>query len=365
MIRRLFHPLDRYVFREFAKIFFATALGFPLLVTVFDLTDNLDKYLNRNLPRMDIALSYLYWIPDNMTMVLPAATLFAAVFTIGQLTRHSEITAAKASGISFHRMILPILLGSVFAGLLTLGTSELSPRTNRRHAELLQEVKFTSGTERFNFAYAAEHGRVYKVTSLRVDQGTIDGIQIERKGRDQKDAGYPTYFLTAESGRWTANDGWKLRDGTLHLIPTSTTDITFKFDSLRDRRLQETPKAMLGSSTAPQEMRYQELGKYIAALERSGGDADELRVERALKLAIPVTCIIIALFGAPLATSTQRGGAAYGIAVSLATTICFLILIQLTKAVGAKGLLEPELAAWIPNAFFGLTGIILLARVRT
>ena len=364
MIGRFVRPLDRYVFGEFAKIFLSTAVGFPLLVTVFDLTDNLDKYLNRNLPRMDIAWSYLYWIPDNMSMVLPAATLFAAVFTIGQLTRHAEITAAKASGISFHRLIVPIFLGSIVAGLLTLGAAELSPRTNRRRGELLQEVKFTSGTERFNFAYAAEHGRVYKVTSLRVDQGSIDGIQIERKGRE-KDAGYPTYFLTAETGRWTATGGWNLRDGTIHLIPNTTTDITFKFDSLRDRRFVETPKAMLGSATAPQEMRYQELGQYIAALERSGGDADELRVERALKLAIPITCIIIALFGAPLATSTQRGGAAYGIAVSLATTISFLILIQLTKAVGGKGMLEPEVAAWIPNALFGLTGILLLSRVRT
>jgi lipopolysaccharide export system permease protein len=364
VIRRLFHPLDRYVLGEFSKIFLATAVGFPLLVTVFDLTDNLDKYMNRNLPRMDIARSYLYWIPDNMSMVLPAATLFAAVFTIGQLTRHAEITAAKASGISFHRLILPILLGSVVAGLMTLGAGELSPRTNRRRAELLQEVKFTSGTERFNFAYAAEQGRVYKVTSLRVDQGSIDGLQIERKGRE-KDAGYPTYFLTAETGRWTPKGGWSLRDGTMHLIPSTTMDVAFKFDSLRDRRMVETPKSMLGSSTAPQEMRYQELGKYIAALERSGGDADELRVERALKLAIPITCIIIALFGAPLATSTQRGGTAFGIGVSLATTITFLILIQLTKAVGGKGLLEPELAAWIPNALFGLTGLLLLARVRT
>jgi lipopolysaccharide export system permease protein len=151
----------------------------------------------------------------------------------------------------------------------------------------------------------------------------------------------------------------------MHVIPTNTADITFKFDSIKDRNFQEAPKTMLGSSTAPQEMRYEELGKYIAALERSGGDADELRVERALKLAIPITCIIIALFGAPLATSTQRGGAAYGIAVSLATTIAFLILIQLTKAVGAKGLLDPDIAAWLPNALFGLTGIILMARVRT
>jgi lipopolysaccharide export system permease protein len=112
-------------------------------------------------------------------------------------------------------------------------------------------------------------------------------------------------------------------------------------------------------------MGYRDLSRYITALERSGGDANELRVERALKLAIPITCIIIALFGAPLATSTQRGGAAYGIGISLGTTIIFLMLIQLTKAVGGKGIISPEVAAWMPNAVFAFIGMIMLTRVRT
>ena len=47
--------------------------------------------------------------------------------------------------------------------------------------------------------------------------------------------------------------------------------------------------------------------------------------------------MIIMLFGAPLATSNQRGGAAYGVGVSLGTTVIFLMLVQLTQAVGRKG----------------------------
>jgi lipopolysaccharide export system permease protein len=84
-----------------------------------------------------------------------------------------------------------------------------------------------------------------------------------------------------------------------------------------------------------------------------------------LKIAVPITCIVILLFGAPLATSTQRGGAAYGIGVSLITTIVFLMLVQLTKAVGGKGLLTPELAAWIPSIVFAALGGLLMLRVRT
>src|ERR687888_1029691 len=129
---RIVRPLDRYVFVEFWKIFVSTALGFPLLLVVIDLTDNLNKYLTRNLPRQNIIMSYVYWLPDSMFMVLPAAVLFATVFSIGGFTRHSEITAAKASGISFYRLIAPIFVGALFAGRLDLGLAENVPVTNWR-----------------------------------------------------------------------------------------------------------------------------------------------------------------------------------------------------------------------------------------
>jgi len=361
--RHLLRPLDRYVLAEFWKIFTMTALGFPLLIIIIDLTDNLDKYLNRQLPRSQIALSYLYFVPDSMFLVMPAAVLFATVFSIGALTRHSEITAAKASGISFYRLTLPIYLGAIFAAALAIALGELVPITNARRADLLEEKKFTPGSDRYNFVFAAERGRVYKISSLNAERGKLEGIEIERKG---KGLDYPTYVLTADQGNYSTRRGWALAKGALHVIPSDTlADVTFAFDSLHDKALREAPTELMATPKAPQELGYRALTRYIAALERSGGDANELRVERALKLAVPVTCIIIALFGAPLATSTQRGGAAYGIGISLATTVIFLMLIQLTKAVGGKGLIPPEVAAWVPNAVFALIGSVMLARVRT
>jgi lipopolysaccharide export system permease protein len=361
--RHLLRPLDRYVLAEFWKIFVATAIGFPILVIVIDLTDNLDKYLNRHLPYKQIALSYLYWIPDSMFMVLPAAVLFATVFSIGALTRHSEITAAKASGISFHRLVMPIFVASVGVSLFAMVLGEAVPITNTKRSELLEEQKFRSGSDRYNFAYAAQRGRVYKVASLNTDRGVIANIEIERKGNGPD---YPTYLITAANATWdSARARWTLRNGQVHVLPDSISNVTFSYDSLRDNRLREAPQDLMASPRDPKDMRYNELGRFIAALERSGGDANELKVERALKIAIPITCIIIAVFGAPLATSTQRGGAAYGIGVSLATTVVFLMLIQITKAIGGGGLLEPNLAAWFPNAVFGLIGLAFLIRTRT
>jgi lipopolysaccharide export LptBFGC system permease protein LptF len=66
-----------------------------------------------------------------------------------------------------------------------------------------------------------------------------------------------------------------------------------------------------------------------------------------------------------LAVTTPRAGAAVGIAISLGTTVIFLLFVQITKAIGAGGVINPVLAAWIPNIVFLFAGLVLLAKVRT
>ena len=84
-----------------------------------------------------------------------------------------------------------------------------------------------------------------------------------------------------------------------------------------------------------------------------------------MKLALPAACLIIALFGAPLAVSAPRAGPAIGIAISLGTTIVYLLLINLSMAIGSSGVMHPAVAAWLPNAMFLALGGWLLVRVRT
>lgn len=359
---RLVRPLDRYVFGEFARVFSVTALGFPLMLIVIDLTDKLSQYAARQVPMGDIALAYVFGLVDSMFQVLPAAVLFATVFCIGNLTRHSEITAAKASGISFYRLCAPIVVGAVLAGGLSAVLGEVAPVANARRFELLRSRLREDRTQRTNFAFAAEHGRVYKIMTLQAVDGWGELLEIERRGRGPD---YPTYVLSAERADWSAASGWLLKRGRLHLLPGPGANLTIQFDSARDRQLSEKPVELLARGREPEEMRYEELGRFIRAVERSGGDANKERVKQALRISIPVTCVIIALFVAPLATSNQRGGAAYGIGLALGTTIIFLLMIQLTQAMGGKDLLPPLVAAWVPNVLFGLAGAVLLARVRT
>ncbi|MDH4130268.1 MAG: LptF/LptG family permease, partial [Gemmatimonadota bacterium] len=96
--------LDRYVLRSWVLIFSLTALGFPIVSLLINMTENLPRLLDRGLHFPVIVLSYVYAMPAEIAQVMPAAVLFATVFTVGNLGRHSELTAAKAGGYSFYRL---------------------------------------------------------------------------------------------------------------------------------------------------------------------------------------------------------------------------------------------------------------------
>jgi lipopolysaccharide export system permease protein len=365
VIQRGVNTLDRYVLREWVKVFLLTALGCPFLVMVIDLTDRLDTYLGRGLPKARIALSYMYFLPETITLVLPVAVLFAVVFTVGALGRHSELTAAKASGISFHRLVRPLLVAGVAAAALDLGLTELAPVTSARRAELLGEKEIRVSPERYNFVYRADSGWVYAIRSLEIGPREMRDVIMEREGTGPD---YPTIVVAAQRAAYDtagARRDWTLTTGAVRYLLGPGHEAAFTFAALRIKALRETPADLLAEPKAPDEMRYAELGRYIDALARSGSDTKKLRVERALKLSVPFACIVIALFGAPLAISTPRTGAAWGVAVCLATTFIDLLMFQLSKAVGQGGALPPAFAAWVPNLIVGAAGVWLLRNART
>lgn len=359
--------LDRYLLREWIKILLLAELGFPLVVILIDLTDKLGGYMARGIAKKTLALSYVYYLPEVMFLVLPAAVLFATVFTIGPMSRYSELTAAKASGISFFRVARPLFAAAAAAVVFGILLGELAPVGTLRRAQLLGERPVHTAASRSNFVYRADGGWVYAIRLLEIRTGQMQDLIMEQEGRG---AAFPTIDIAASRATYRPEKkprrgSWILHGGVVRYLTGPTQELAFTFDSLRIRALKEKPVDLLAEPKAPVEMRYAELGRYIDALARTGSDTKKLRVERALKLAVPFTCIVVALFGAPLAVSGPRTGTAWGVAVSLGTTFVFLLFVQLTKAIGAGGVLPPLVAAWLPNAVFGIAAVWLLRQTRT
>jgi lipopolysaccharide export system permease protein len=330
---------------------------------VINLIDFLDKWLSRGLTPGQIALSYFYSIPENVSLVMPAAVLFATVFTVGTLSRNSELTAAKAGGQSFYRLMLPIFIASIGASILAVVVGELAPGSTARMNEIQNPDKDRSQVARYNFVYRANEGWVYTIGSLDLASRALRNLVLERQGDGVE---YATLAVMADSATWDTTAGaWRLWQGTTRTVRPGAEEDAYRFSSMTLGVMRESPAELLIEPKAPDEMRYTELGRYIESLRRSGNDVDKIVVEQALKLALPATCLVIAIFGAPLAVTSPRAGTAVGIAVALGTTVVFLMMAQISKAVGAGGVVNPYVAAWFPNVLFLAAGLILLKRVQT
>jgi lipopolysaccharide export LptBFGC system permease protein LptF len=227
-----------------------------------------------------------------------------------------------------------------------------------------QDPRVQSAAGRFNFVYRADHGWVYAIRSLDIASRTLRELVFEREGSGDE---YPTLVIRADSATWQDSaTAWRLWNGESRILMGSADrQTTFGFTSMELAALTQEPEDLLAESKAPKAMRYSELGRYIDAMHRAGNATGKLEVEQAQRISIPAACLVIALFGAPLAMAAPRSGSAFGIGVSLAATVIYLLLAQIAIAMGDSGLVTPALLAWLPNAIFLLAALVLLDRVRS
>lgn len=352
--------LDRLIVGTFLKLFVLVLLACPPIFVIADIAENLDTYIDRGLTGVEVAWSYLYQTPLFIQWAFPIAALIATVFTVHSMTMHHEIVATKASGISFYRLIAPMVVAGMGLTIVSLGLSEIVPRTNRISARILR-AEAPGRSWRSDFVYQSEEGLTWQVRRLTLADGRMSSIVLERPTT----ASSPGLHVLASMAAWAPADGWSFAQGYLRILRADSTERAIEFDRLRLSEITETPEELLAIPPEPDEMTYAEIDHMARILQRTGGDANELLVKREQKIAIPFATIVIILFGAPLATSSKRGGAAYGIGISLAIVIAFLMLFQVSKALGEAGALQPLTAAWLPNVIFLGAAVIALVRVRT
>jgi lipopolysaccharide export system permease protein len=352
--------LDRLVLGTFLKLFAIFLVASPVLFIVGDITEELDTFVDRGLTMAEVARAYLFQLPLYVQWSFPVAALLAAVFTVHGMTTHREIVAAKAGGVSFHRLVRPVLILGVLLTGVALALTEIVPRSNRIAAQILRNEE-VGRTWRSDFVYQSEDGTTWQVGRLDAGQGSMSQVVLERPPTGEE----PAVHVTADAAAFDSIDGWTFARGWVRHIFADSTEHAYQFERMVMAGLDERPDELLDRPREPDEMTYAEIERLAGMVRRSGGDARELLVEQEQKLSLPVATLVVILLGAPLATSNKRGGTAYGIGVSLAITMLYILLFKISGGLGEAGVMEPALAAWIPNVLFFGAALVLLARVRT
>ena len=356
--------LHRYVIREFLKIFALSLSSLILIYVIVLFFQKMNVFTKYKAPFYLIFVYLFYKIPDvTFEWVLPYAVLLAALLTLGSFSRHSEITAMKAGGVSLYRITLPLLLIALLISFFSfLGNEYLVPYTNQKTRYLLdvrvRKEKPASFFKNFKIWYRSDH-RILNIQLLNPQKKVLNGFtlyQIDDYFRCTK-------RIDAREVQWV-NGRWWFRDGAIRDFGEGDAIHVTPFKEM-EFPLEENWESLQRIGRYSEEMSYGELRTYIQKIQASGYDATRYLVDLYSKYSRPLLNLIMILIGVPFALKTGRsGGVALNIGVSVMIGFAYGVTFYIFISFGKSGVLSPFLACWIPTVLFGLAGIFTLMSVR-
>jgi lipopolysaccharide export system permease protein len=88
-----------------------------------------------------VAELMLYASAGLVKMALPLAILLASIMTFGNFGEHFELSAMKSAGISLQRIMMPLIIFSVFLSVASFfWSNNVIPNTNRKTGALLYDI---------------------------------------------------------------------------------------------------------------------------------------------------------------------------------------------------------------------------------
>ncbi len=347
--------------------------GITVLFLIFTLFELMGDIIRYRTPLVTVGDYLLNLIPYILYLMTPLCSLVAVLITFGALSRSSELTAMKATGVSLYRVVAPVL---VIAGMLSLALFAFDelylPTANRRQEALLSTIK----------------GKPSQ-TFLRPDRKWISG-QTNGSGDPRRIFYYQffdpdkdvfanltvfefqphTFTLTrrifAGSVRWEPSTRrWVFSDGWQRTFAGETVASYNTFNTASFPEIHEAPSYFKKEERPSQEMSYDELSRYVSDLEQSGFDTTRLRVQLNRKIAYPLVTLVMAILAIPFALSTGKRGNIAGLGAAVGVAIAYWVVAGIFENLGDVNSLPAVLAAWSPDLLFAMAGSYLLLRTPT
>jgi lipopolysaccharide export system permease protein len=357
--------LSRYLFSNLLFPFLYLTVAFTLLFVIGDLMDNGSDFLENRTSIANIAYYYSLFLPSMVIMIVPICLLLAVLYSLSTLTRHSEITAMRASGISIYRIIRPYLLMGISCSLLVGIVNEyFGPKFAYKADQFL--LTQTRSNDAFSHRIAYKHPTtkndwyIEKFDSRTFGMYGVTLTQVRDDGSDK-------LRYKADRARWMDGRWWFEHITLQHYDALGNLDGKPQEIRLQEmRHLTEKPEDFLNDLKDPIYLSSLELKDYIASHRHSLSEKRlvSYQVDFHHRLTQPLFCLIIIFIGIPVGSHTGRRGAFAGIMMALLMFFGFYAL-QFLMVYLAKQLLIPIwLGPWGAIILFTGIGAVMIHRMR-
>lgn len=355
--------ISGYFLKEFLRPLVFSFCALCVLVLVSELLEHLDKFIaGKAGPRLVVEY-LLCLLPLRAMEILPVAVLLATLFSLGNLSRRQEITAAMSGGLHPWLCVRPLLLCGLALSLagLILNDSLVPAATRRARALWKLEIRHFASLRqtRFdNLTVAGAGGVFYAVGSLDAGENRLENVLVE-----WTEGGVPRRQLQARRADW-GPDGWVFREGIERRFGEDGLEIGDQTPFAETRAdLKESPEDLIPKEPDAEEMSYKQYNRHLRRLRMLGVPTRRQEVDLHLKLAFPWANFIVLLLGIPFAFR-KTGGKAKAVGLAMGVAFFYIGLMQVGRALGQKPWCSPLMGAWLANLVFLGAGGVLFFRMK-
>lgn len=363
--------LDKYIVKAIIVPTAAAFLVVAFLVVANEIKEQSHRLIVQVLTAADIFKLGLAFLPSLLPLILPITLFFGVLMGYGRLAERGEITAMRASGVPFYRLIAPAILLGISVTLLTLALQDrLQPRTiayalNFFRNELPRRatVEQLSPGEMHAFGeyrvYFAGHGdgprQLRDITVVRDESGgRVIVFRAALADVSHDEAGS---ILLLKKGHSVSADGLRgdFEKWSVHL-PHAMARVN-------------VPRSRIESTLSQLIADERRLTRELSASPTFSGEKElrETRHEIADRISKPFAALLFACIGAPLAAESiryRRGNRQRLLAVGLVPLMLYYLLHIVLDPNTLLPMRTNIVLAWFPNAVLLALAAALMMRVR-
>lgn len=352
--------LDRYIIKKFLGTFFFSIALIISVAVVFDITEKLDDFIERDAPINAIIFDYyLNFIPYFANLFSFLFVFISVIFFTSKMASNTEIISILASGVSFKRFLLPYFISATVLAILSFYLNNfLIPDANKARLDFEEQYirnQFKNDDKNIHiqlddssYAYLESYNNWANI-GYKFSLETIKNGEV-------------TYKLISDYMQWDSTQSQWIVYNYYERYINGTKERLIQGRS-KDTTLNISPEDFNKRDNSVGTLDYYALNEAIAREKFRGSQkAVYYELEKYGRLASPFATFVLTLIGVSIASRKVRGGIGVHIGVGLAISFTYILFMQVSETFATNGNFNPMLAVWIPNITFGLLAIYLLAK---
>ncbi|MFQ5892881.1 MAG: LPS export ABC transporter permease LptF [Nitrospinota bacterium] len=358
--------LSRYIFKELVSVFALALFIFTLVLLLNWVLRLTELVVNKGVPFSVVLKLVVYLAPSFLILIIPTALLVSAITVFSQLSTDGEIIAMKATGMSFLRMLGPVLVLSVVAyGATSYLIFVAFPAGSRAFQHVMFDLARTKAALEikprvFNDTFS---GLVLYAQEVHATNNLVKGVFIA----DRRLPNEPQ-TIAAQEGRLRPDPArgrvvLQLRNGTIHKLLPGMERYQILHFRLHDLALNLSEIA--GAAQVKKGVKQMWAGelKHLAENAPPGSRQGTIAlVEYYKKYSLPVAALLLGFVGAPLGMVNRRSGRAGGFAMSAVVVLFYYLLYTTGEGLGDEGRIPALVAMWMPNVIIAVLALYLVTK---